>query len=91
MTKKIAKAKVYANLFSRTRLPLGIESGCLHVVVEYIYLSDPPRSGKFDFISDPFASISEFEDEMKMRLKDYLRSLYPNEPLSTREIVGPSA
>lgn len=78
--------KVFCNVFSRVRVP-GAAIGSLRFVIEYVYMTDPQRSGKFTHDSAPIRNASDLQDELTDALAAHLAVKYAPETYRARDIV----
>lgn len=80
--------KVFASVFSRKRVE-GSPVGEVSFVLDYVYLSDPKRSGKSE-VSVVIHRLQEgvLVNDLKDALAEKLSILYPNEQITGADIVG---
>lgn len=81
------QAKVYARVFSHAR-DMQLPDGWLKVVLEYVILNGPQRSGKLEVAVGPLNSERNMEDDMKEALAAALSTKYAPEIFRVRDIVG---
>lgn len=80
--------KVFASVFSRKKKEGGA-TGEFSFVLEYVFLSDPKRSGKVEVdVLIHRRQENVLSNDLKDALSDKLSVLYPTEQVSGADIVG---
>lgn len=77
--------KVFANLFSRTRVEGQNKLRC---VIEYVLLTGAARSGKVYADIGPIRNEAGFTDDLKDALTAHLNATYAPESFTPGDIVG---
>jgi len=81
------QAKVYARIFTHERKGTTPDGG-VEIMVEFLHLFPPQRSGKKSFTVAGLTNDTQLRDELRDALVAHLNLIYAPEVFQAKDIVG---